>query len=216
MSDCNAVHPLLAEAVYDDLQNDQAAVVRRHLSDCPACQAEFAALREVRDALNAVPPVAPVRVDVGRLYREASRRQTLRLRRWRRTAAALGAVAALLLVVFFLRLEVRLEAQQLVLRWGAPEPVAVAPAPPPQPPVPAPVIVAAPPEVTADDLRLVKQLIHALAANQDTHDEQQTQELLALRQRLDRLQIQADRRWATTEYYVSALQTNQSQLTRKE
>ncbi len=120
MSDCTAVRPLLPEAVYGDLAAGPAAAVRRHLDACAACQAEFAALQEVRDALNAVPPAAPARVDVGRLYRDAARRQAQKLRRWRRAAVVLGAAAALLLIVFALRLELRVDGRQLVLRWALP------------------------------------------------------------------------------------------------
>jgi anti-sigma factor RsiW len=221
MNDCTAVRPLLPEAVYGDLSPDRADAVRRHLAACAGCRAEFAALQEVRDALGAAPAPPPVRVDVARVYREAAARQMQRLRRWRRAAAALGAAAALLAAALLLRLELRVDGEQLVLRWGAapePAPVARQPEPPTQPP-PAeapPRVVAEPPAVSAEDVRLLKQLIHALAASLDARDRQQLQDLLALQQRLDRLQAQADARWETTERYISALQSTQSQLARKE
>jgi hypothetical protein len=224
MNDCTAVRPLLPAAVYDDLPPDQAAAVRRHVETCPGCRAELAALQEVRDALNATPgpPVPPVRVDTARIYRDAASRQARRLRRWRRAAAAACAAAAVLAAVLLLRLEVRLDGHQAVLRWGdppAPPPavVKVEPQPQVQPPeAPPRVVVAAPAEVGAEEVRLLKQLIHALAANLETCDRQQVRELAALRKRLDRLQAQADERWAATESYISALQTAQSQLARKE
>src|SRR5262249_2661640 len=73
-------------------------------------------------------------------------------------AVALAGVAAVLLLVVALRLEVRVEAHQFVVRWGKPPDVA---------PPPAAVVQTDPKAVreTAEKLQLVNDLIHALAGD---------------------------------------------------
>ncbi len=72
----------------------------------------------------------------------------------------------------------------------------------------------APPAVTAEDVYLLKQIVHALAADVAARDRQKQQELLALEQRLDWLQTRTEQRWVLTQSYVSALNT--TLLARKE
>src|SRR5262249_60833691 len=74
-------------------------------------------LEGVRTSLAAA-PVPSVQLDVSQLLQTAAARRIRQARHWRRVAIAVAAVAAALLVVVGLRLEVRLEAHQLVLRWG--------------------------------------------------------------------------------------------------
>src|SRR5439155_9100593 len=89
---------------------------------CEACRREYESLRRLRQQLNLVSPPT-VEVDLALLYRQAAARQGRKVRRWRRLAGALVAVAAGLgLLAFGLHLELRLEAHQLVLRWGSPPP----------------------------------------------------------------------------------------------
>jgi hypothetical protein len=193
----------LAGLLYGELPPAEAEAVQKHLAGCSACRAEYAALRHVRAALDAAPePVEPPGVDLARLYREAARRQARRLRRWRRLAVAALAAAAALLVAFGLKLEVRLERHQLVLRWGNAE--AEAPRPVPQPPV----AQHAPPERDAE-MQLVKELIHLLAEDVKSRDGRQQEALLALQERLDALGVQVNERWAATERDVAALYTAQ-------
>src|SRR5438445_9126428 len=105
---CPDVRPLLPVLVYDDLPPAEAAAVRRHLDACPGCRDEFAGLAHARAALDAV-PVPAVRVDVARLYTEIAARQERRARRWRRVSMAIAALAAALLLVVGLRMQVRVE-----------------------------------------------------------------------------------------------------------
>src|SRR5262249_20849602 len=149
MKNCHQTREALPALLYGDLPPDEATAVRHHLAECPACRAEQAALQQVRSLLDAAEPPA-VAVDLPRLYRAAVQRQEKQLRRWRRLACAALAAAAMLLLVFGLKLEVRLEQHQLVLRWGAP------PAPVPMP-APGNVPVEA---VSAADLKMLRDLLH--------------------------------------------------------
>jgi Putative zinc-finger len=200
---CPDVRPILPALAYDDLAPDEAAVVRRHLDDCPGCRDEFAGLAHARAALDAT-PVPAVRVDVARLFTETAARQERRARRWRRAAAAAAALAAGLLAVLGLRLQVRVGAHELVIAWGdAPvsregerlEGGTVNPA-----------LARAPdsPEL-AERLQLLQDLTHALAIDVDDRDRRRRAEVNGLRARLDALQRDAARKWAEAERYVSAL-----------
>jgi anti-sigma factor RsiW len=196
MNDCRRTRDALPALLYGDMPPDETAAVRRHLSACPACRAEEAALQQVRRLLDAPKPPA-AQVDLPRLYRDAAALQQRRLRRWRRLACAALAAAAVLLVVFGLKLEVRLEGHQLVLRWGAP------------PAAPAPVRPVAPAEAAASaaDLRTVRELLHLLAADVEERDRRQQQALAWLQGRLENLHGQSLERWTTTERDVRALYT---------
>ena len=67
----------------------------------------------------------------------------------------------------------------------------------------------APPEVTAADMRLVKDLVHALAAEIDARDGEYRLSLAGLRARLDLLQRQTQDNWNATQRFVSVLHTEQ-------
>jgi hypothetical protein len=203
MRTCAQTRDALADLLYGELPPAEAQAVQEHLAGCPPCRAEYAALRQVRAALDAAP--APrAEVDLPRLYREAARRQEKRLRRWRRLAVAGVAAAAGLLVALVLRLEVRLEQHQVVLRWAAP-PQAVAPRPAPPPPD-----VARPDAAERDaEMRLVKELIHLLAADVQDRDRQQKEALRGLRERFEAIRVQTAERCAAAERDVTALYTVQ-------
>jgi hypothetical protein len=205
MRNCAQTRDALADLLYGELPPAEAQAVQQHLAGCPPCRAEFAALRQVRAALDAAPAAAPrAEVDLTRLYREAARRQAQRLRRWRRRAVASLAAAAVLLVAFGLNLEVRLERHQVVLRWGTPP---QAEAPRPAPPMPD----AARPNAADRDaeMQLVKDLIHLLAADVQARDSEQKEALLALRARFEALRAHTNERWAATDRDLTALYTVQ-------
>src|SRR5262249_18501644 len=149
-------------------------------------------LESLAHCLDAVAP-ADAEVDLPRLYRDAAQRDARRARRWRIAAVGFGVTAALLLLVFGLRLEGRVEAHQGVLRWGAvPEPVA---------PAPLPVIVRqeVPPTVSVEEVLLLKELVHALAADVESSERRQLESAVRLQQRLDQMQRQTQRQWSDTE-----------------
>ncbi len=203
MKTCAQAREALAGLLYGELSPADAEAVHKHLAGCPPCRAELAALRHVQTVLDAA-PAPEASVDLPRLYREAAHREGRRLRRWRRVAVATLAAAAVLLAVFGLGLEVRVEKHQVVLRWGSPAR--------PEPPEPAPNPAAErPPTPPAADgeLQLVKDLIHLLAADLHAQDRKHKQALRRLHERLEELRLHVDQRWDATERDVSALYTAQ-------
>jgi hypothetical protein len=213
---CSFVRALLPLSLYGDLKPEEAATVEQHLTTCPACRRERAELERVRAALAALPAPA-VQVDLPALYRHAAERHVRRARRWRRAALALSGVAAMLLVVVALGVEVQVGANRLSLRWGSrpPEKGTKQAKPSPDPPVhvnrrPAPQS----PDV-AERLRLMDDLIHALTADVEERDTQQRQRLDRLLDRLERVGAQARHWQRETERDVAALYAAQFVLTKK-
>jgi hypothetical protein len=209
MMSCDEVRARLVDLLYRELPPAAAGDVEKHLAGCLACQKARAALAGVGRLLDQAGPPPEIDVDFARLYEEAHRRQRHWGRHWRR-AAALAGLAAAILLLLLLKLEVRLDGHQLVLRWGtAPE----TPAPPlPQFSVPAPDREAAA-QVSPDDLRLTRELIHALAADVESGDRKTQEALRRLGARLEVLRAQAQARWEMTERFASALNTIQISLT---
>jgi hypothetical protein len=201
---CAEARTHLPSLVYGDLAPAAADAVRRHLAGCAACRQHHADLQQLRHALDSV-PAPSVQVDLPRLYREAAERQERRARRWRRAALACCAAAALLLLVVGLRLQVRVDAHQLIVRWGsAPEPLAGVPAPPrdaPPPDTPDALALAE----ARERLELMSNLIHALNEDLEARDAQQKQALKRLQARLDEMQFQGNVRWGETERNIAAL-----------
>jgi predicted anti-sigma-YlaC factor YlaD len=204
---CNEVRASLPGFLYHDLQPDEVAAVDQHLTACPTCRHERAALERVREALGVV--LAPaVQVDVTRLLQQAADRQTRRARRWRRTAVALAGLAAALLAAVALRLEVGMEANRLVLSWGD------APQTPTQSAV-APTEAGArsaarlPPDL-AERLRVISDTVHALAADVEARDARQQQNLDVLRQQVDILRRQVSFQWSESQRRVALLRTVQA------
>jgi len=206
---CTDARARLSAFVYGDLPADEAFQVREHLASCSGCQREHAALGQVRCLLDAVPALA-VPSDLSRLYREAAAEQARRSRRWRRLAiATLAAAAAVVLAVLLSRLEVRLDEHQIVVRWGAVPAPREAPAPPvPLPQPEAPLVAQSPPGAepeTEQQLRLLSELVQALAADTDQRDERRQRELTRLQEQIQGLQQQMTQLRIATEKDVSAL-----------
>jgi hypothetical protein len=199
---CIDARAALPALLYEHLPPQEAAVLQEHLAGCPACRAEQAALRRLGGLLDAVPSPA-ANVDLARLYHEGARREQRGRRRWRTAALASLAAAAAVLLTLVLRLEVRLDHHQLIVRWGVQPATFVSPDPPASSVTPG----AAPVAVSGDDVRLVMQLLHALADDVAARDRVNQESLAVLQDRLDALQRQAQARWNATERYVSALHT---------
>ncbi|HEX5831602.1 MAG TPA: zf-HC2 domain-containing protein [Gemmatimonadaceae bacterium] len=110
MSDCanDAVRDELPELLYGRLTAARRAAVEAHVATCAACAGELAILREVRQALAAVPAV-DVAAIVRALPRPTAGAAVVSLpahRRWRATTVlplAAAAVAALAVALPFLR-----------------------------------------------------------------------------------------------------------------
>jgi anti-sigma factor RsiW len=200
---CSDVRASLPDLLHGRLEPAAAARAEEHLAGCPACRAEWQALRHVCRLLD-LPAAPTVRVDLPALYRRAAEEQALQARRWRRTAlAACGLAAVVAAVAVGLRLEVRLEAHQVVVRWSAPPPGVA----PPAPALPGPVVPVLP--ASAEDLRLPRDLIHALADDVDARDRRQQEELLGVQARLLDVQRQANRRLSEIERHLAVLRAAQ-------
>ncbi len=205
---CADVRARLPALVYGDLPADVADDVRHHLGRCASCEEEYAAIAQLPGLLDAVPAPA-LAVDLPRLYREAAERQARRLRRWRRVAcAALAAAAAIVAVVFLSRLEVRLDANQLVLRWGAPPAPPEVPAPRLTPEHQPPLVALAPAAPAAEveqQLRLLSEVVQALSNDADARDGRRRHEIAQLQAQMRSLQQQMAQLRLATERDVSAL-----------
>jgi hypothetical protein len=134
-----------------------------------------------------------VQVDVPSLYQENALQAQRRARRWRRLAVGIGTAAAVLLIWAFTRLEVHVEKDQLVLRWGPSR-------------EPAPARHAAPPAAERhlpteedDRLRRMEQLAQALALDLQT---------LNLKHEDDRNRLEAQLARARKEIYQIRLMTD--------
>lgn len=196
---CASIRAGLPALVYGDLPPEEAARVERHVADCAACRKEYAALQQLRTLLDAG-PAPEVRVDLVALYRQSAERRRRQAQRWRRLATALTALAAVVLLAVSLRMEVRVQAQQLVIHWGQERPDA--PAPTPQVLVQT---IIQPDPATQADVQLLKELVHALADDVEGRDERYRRAIAHLQDRVDLLQVQSQRRWTETDQNVAAL-----------
>lgn len=203
---CTDVRAALPLLIYGEPSSEDATL-RQHLASCPACRSEYESLVGVRRLLDDV-PVPRIAVDLPQLHRALAERQMRRARRWRRIAVTLGAIAAVLLLAVGLRVEVRLEASQLVLRWGnspligtGETPVQTRDRRDAGPTVPLPIQ----PESIEAELRVLSNLIHALKQDADDRDQNYAERLDRLEKHVRALQSQSDLRWSATEENVAAL-----------
>jgi hypothetical protein len=191
--------------LYGDLSSEEKARCEKHLQECAACRKEYVALGEVRRLLDQVPSPG-VAVDLPHLYRLAAQRQAERVRRGRRFALAVSSAAALVAVlVLGLRLEAHVEAHQLVLRWGTPAPQPLPP-PPPHEELLAPRAEVPAVRITDDGrLRVVNDILLALAENVQSLERRQQSDTMQLRARLQFLEDQDARRWADLKQTLDGL-----------
>jgi hypothetical protein len=146
-------------------------------------------------------PTPRVEVDLSQLYQTQAARQTRSLSRWRRVALVAGAVAAVLLLTLGLRLEVRREPGQIVVRWSDPpprvdhafQPDAAAPKSQPRKPD------------LREELLVLRELLDALHQDIDDREQRFQDRLDFLQRRVQALQAQADQLRNTTDQDVAAL-----------
>lgn len=194
---CEQARALLPDMAYGGNGHPEAAA---HVRQCGRCATELRELETVRRMLDTAPaPLA--HVDVPALYREAAARERERTRLWRRGALAAGAIAAGLLLLFALRVELRWHDRQLVIGWGAAAPTAET--------VPQIEIVERPtmPPHLAMELQVLRDLIHAIAADVGQRDQAQRDALAALSGRVDRIGAASSRNWAAAQSDMRALYT---------
>jgi hypothetical protein len=201
---CTEARELLPALLYDNPPSADAEAVRTHLATCAACRGEYAELERLRQALDAV-AVPTIAVNVSRVFQDAAALQHRRARRWRRATVALCALAASLLLIVCLRLELRIDAHQLVIRWSdvpKEQPLVASPAPEPT------VIVrqefVTDPKVE-EQLRVLHDTVHALAGSQETRDARLRQVMGLMQARFETLQLQDTRRWSENDRNFAAL-----------
>jgi anti-sigma factor RsiW len=210
---CSPIRERLAEFVYGDLTPAEAREVEEHIRSCPACRREHAALAGVRSLLDQAGTPA-ISADLPAIYRRAAEIQGRRARAWRRAGMGiLGAAAAVLIVTMLLRLEVRADARQVVIRWGAP-------AEPQESPIIAPLDVQ--PAVASrssselqGELDILSELIQGLTEQQEVRDRRSAQDRAWFRAQLDELRRQTVQHWMATERDVAALCSTQLNQTPK-
>src|SRR6202040_2579482 len=109
---CTQVRARLPELLYEDVPAAEQEQLKEHLARCPECRSEYASLQEVQHSLNRV--AAPeVSVNLPLLYRQVADHQARTGRRWRRVALGVGGLAAAVILVLVLRLEIRLGREQV-------------------------------------------------------------------------------------------------------
>jgi Putative zinc-finger len=205
---CSQLRNLLSEWLDGDVAPTTAVAVEAHLVACTECRREGEALKQVRQALDLVPP-ATAEVDLPQLYRTAAETQERLARRWRRRACVGGGLAAALALFAVLpALEVRIEGHQFVARWGSPPAVPSPVLPAPAPPEPAVERIAfantTAPDVE-DRLRLLGDLVQMMADDAGKRDERRRRDLETLRAQLNDLREQS-RLWRlSAERDVAAL-----------
>ncbi len=205
---CSQIRALLPEWLEGDMALAAAGTIEAHLAGCAECRREGEALKQVRQALDSV-PAAAVEVDLPRLYRTAVEIQERRARRWRRGAVMVGGIAAALALFAVLPvLEIRIEAHQLVARWGAPPlgPSAALPAPaPPEPAADRTTFVATTAPDVEERLRMLGDLVQMMADDAGKRDERRRRDLETLRSQMSDLREQS-RLWRlSAERDVAAL-----------
>jgi hypothetical protein len=208
---CKEVQSYLAEFVYDDLASATAAKVIEHLQSCVACRQEHAALLHVRQMLDGAAETSPL-VDLPGIYRRAAEMERRRFGSWRRVAIAVaGAAAVFLLGALVLRMELRLDANQLVIRWGAmPDlPQKTAPG--------APRFVDGPssPAETQNQLLILGELVQGLTQQEEMRERQREEDRAWFLAQIGNLRRQTAQQWMATERDVAALCSTQLNQTQK-
>jgi Putative zinc-finger len=197
---CDELRPLLPLVVYGDLAGPEAESAAAHLGDCPSCRQEADALRRTRAALDAV-PAPEVAIPATAVVQAEAARQARALRRWKRAAVAVTALAAGLLIALLVRPEVRVDNGAVVVRWKDP----------PAPPAPTIVYVSQPvpdPQQT-ERIEALANLVRAFAEAADGRDKDRRTEIAALRTRFNVLAAQGEVRWQEIQRDVGVLYRTQ-------
>jgi len=200
---CTHVRQLLAEFAYDDLSSDQVGPVKEHLRRCQACAGQLASLQEIHRMLGGVSP-PPVNVNVPLLFRQVQDIQNRKTRRWRRAALALAGLAAAVLFVLVLRLELRVSGDQVVIGWGNKSSTTDVLTDPKSELHPLPAPPSSSLAASEAELQPLRGLIYELAANleqvsqeSDLRDRRQQQNLNRLQDQVTQLRVMFQRHMTT-------------------
>jgi hypothetical protein len=199
---CTQVRTRLPELLYEDLPAADREQLKEHLARCQECRSEYASLQQVQQTLNTV-PAPDISVDLPLLYRRVVDHQAQAGRRWRRFAFAVGGLAAAVILVLALRLEIRLGREQVVIRWGASIPTVDATLDPKSDQLSLAARDLPFPPATEAELQPLRGVIYALAEDMDklsrdveARDRRQQQSVARLQEQLTQLRIVFQRQMA--------------------
>ena len=118
---CAQVKGQLVDLLYDELSAEQQQAMGNHLAECSSCRKQWDVLKSGRSLLDRMPADdGSRRIEVARLYQAAERRSDRSRRRWRAAAAAVGLVAAVLVIVTGAQLRFEQHPTHVVIAWGDP------------------------------------------------------------------------------------------------
>jgi Putative zinc-finger len=199
---CNDVKAQLPFLLSEDREQPEDLELRAHLAQCPSCVQEWQELQQLGKLL-ADNPEPVVAVDLVSLYRRAALQEARSSRRWR----WVGMAASILLLIggagaVFSRVEIRLNGQELAVRWGAPPAAVVQPIehPPPQAPA-APVQT----EKRDDQMEVLSAMVRAMLQELQTVELRQGRDRADLDLRVSGLQEQTLKRWLALQKDMEAL-----------
>jgi len=196
---CTQARTLLPEFLYEDLPAADREQLQEHLAQCPECRNECASLQEVQQSLRQV-SAPDVSVNLPLLYGRVAEHQARVGRRWRKFALAVGGLAAAVMVALVLRVEIRLGAEQVVIRWAtSAKPIEQTGNPKPENSGLAQSDLTSSPASEAE-LQPLRGVIHLLAEDLDrlsreveTRDSRQQQRLARLQEQLAQLRMMTQR-----------------------
>ena len=185
---CTQVKGQLVDLLYDELSAEEQQVMGNHLAGCSTCRKEWEMLRAGRSLLDRMPEDdSSPRIGVARLYQAVERRCDRSRRRWRTAAAAVGLLAAVLVVVTGAQLRFEQHPTHVLIAWDDP--------PEPQPARPE---IADPwPTLNAQQERLqgIDELLKLTAREVLAVEGRESTELARLMQQLSAVQTQNNLRW---------------------
>lgn len=199
---CHSLQDRLALFVSGDLDSAEASSIRQHCASCENCRTAVAALERIRNLLDTA-RTPPTSIAFPQIYAAAARRQETRLRRWRRASLALAGMAAALMLIVGLKMQIRVQANEFVMTWNGGPPAPVTPEKAPDAtPIPQAEGVK---EVTPEQFERMRELVYALAANIDNMDRNQKQATVQFAKQLEALHYGDTHRWQAMQRDVAAL-----------
>ncbi len=198
---CTDVKTQLPLLLSEDREQIEDPELRAHLATCPSCHQELLELKQLGKLLDAKPEPQVV-VDLASLYRRAALQEARTGRRWR----WVGIAASLLLLIggtaaLFNRLEIRLNGNELALRWGGnPVPTVSLIDPPLAPPQPI-----SRTDKRDEQMEILGDMVRAMLQELQTVELRQQRDRTDMDVRVSGLQEQTLKRWLALQKDMEAL-----------